>query len=291
MEIAILPIRADHVFATGMDAAGVCVGAGAASRGAAAAAAGDASSPTGVSLTFSSNVGGSSGGAASPATESGAGALPAGEPAPLSPGAEGEICMRGRHVMVGYRGDEANSAQAIDAFGWLHSGDIGRLDAEGYLTITGRIKELIKTAGGENVPPVLIENTVKEELPVLSQCVVVGDRRKFLTCLLALRCRVDAAGNPTEELESACVAELRAAGSTATTVGEAAACPAVARYIDAGIARANKRAISNACALQKWRVLPRDMSVAGGELTATMKLKRSEVFKQNAALIEGMYAE
>lgn len=138
---------------------------------------------------------------------------------------------------------------------------------------------------------VLIENTLKEELPAVSQAVVVGDRRKFLTVLLALRCTVDAAGAPTENLDGPALASLKAAGCTATTVAAAAACPAFAAYVSAGIARANGRAISRACALHKWRLLPRDLSVAGGELTATLKLKRGEILKLYGGLVEAMYAE
>lgn len=137
----------------------------------------------------------------------------------------------------------------------------------------------------------LIENTLKEELPAISQAVVVGDRRKFLTVLLALRCTVDAAGAPTEHLDGPALASLRAAGCTVTTVAAAGACPAFAAYVNAGIARANVRAISRACLLHKWRLLPQDLSVAGGELTATLKLKRGEILKMHSTLVEAMYAE
>lgn len=179
----------------------------------------------------------------------------------------------------------------MDAGGWLHSGDLGRLDAEGYLSITGRIKELLKTAGGENIPPLLIENTIKEELKAVSQAVLIGDRRRFLAVLLTVRCNVDATtGEPTEELDHTALAVARSIGSPAATVAQAIACPRFAAYVEEGLRRANRRAISNAQCVRKWRWLPRDLSVPGGELTATLKLKRSVVHKQYAALVEDMYA-
>ena len=86
----------------------------------------------------------------------------------------GEICMRGRHVFMGYLHNSDATMGSIDEEGWLHSGDVGALDTDGFLKITGRIKELIITAGGENVPPVCIEDIVKEELPAVSNVMVIG---------------------------------------------------------------------------------------------------------------------
>jgi long-chain-fatty-acid--CoA ligase ACSBG len=226
----------------------------------------------------------------------------------LPPGAEGEVAMRGRHIMRGYRDDGAATARAIDADGWLHSGDLGVVDADGFLRITGRIKELVKTSGGENVPPLLIENEVKDALrDVVSQVVLIGDRRKFLAVLLTLRSLADVTAGLAAGAADAAVAgaartgagrvldgparaAFAAAGSAATTVDEAAACPAARAYIDAGVARANARALSRACVVQRWRVLPDDLSIAGGELTATLKIRRSEVAKKFAAEIEQLYA-
>lgn len=213
------------------------------------------------------------------------------EPRALAPGEEGEICLRGRHVMLGYKDDEANTAAVIDRHGWLHSGDLGRVDRDGFLTISGRIKELIITAGGENIAPVAIENAIQAELPAVSTAVVIGDKRKFLTVLIALKCKVDpVTGGPLDELDTVAKKELALnAGSSAKTFSEARDDPAVSRYIEAGIKRANKKAVSNAWMVQKFRLLPRDLSVFGGELTATMKLKRKVVSEAFAAEIESMY--
>ncbi|XP_037361087.1 long-chain-fatty-acid--CoA ligase ACSBG2-like isoform X2 [Talpa occidentalis] len=99
----------------------------------------------------------------------------------------GEICLWGRHVFMGYLGKEEMTTEAIDEEGWLHSGDLGKLDQEGFLYITGRIKEILITASGENVPPVPIENKVKEKIPIVSNAMLVGDKLKFLGVLLTLK--------------------------------------------------------------------------------------------------------
>ena len=112
--------------------------------------------------------------------------------------------MRGRNVFMGYLGNEERTREAFDADGWHHSGDVGTVDEEGFYTITGRIKvggpaswiidsgiqEILITAGGENVPPFVIEDMVKKELPCLSHVVLIGDRRKFLSCLVTLKLEV-----------------------------------------------------------------------------------------------------
>lgn len=100
----------------------------------------------------------------------------------------GELCLYGRHVMMGYMNNEEKTAEAIDKDGYLHTGDIANVDDNGFLYITGRLKELIITAGGENISPVAIEDAIKNELTdCVSNCMLVGDRKKYLTVLVTLK--------------------------------------------------------------------------------------------------------
>jgi long-chain-fatty-acid--CoA ligase ACSBG len=105
----------------------------------------------------------------------------------------GEICMRGRLIMNGYLNNEAATKEVIDSHGFFHSGDLGKFDDKGFLNITGRIKELIITAGGENISPVNVEDAIKIECPVLSNVMVIGENRKFLAAIMTLKVDVDLA--------------------------------------------------------------------------------------------------
>ncbi|CAH2989358.1 unnamed protein product [Chilo suppressalis] len=105
----------------------------------------------------------------------------------VSPNGPGEICMRGRHLMMGYLNDKEKTKDTIDEEGWIHSGDIGRVDEHDLLYVTGRIKELLITAGGENIAPVPIEQVVQAELRHISYAVLIGDKRKFLSMLITIK--------------------------------------------------------------------------------------------------------
>jgi long-chain-fatty-acid--CoA ligase ACSBG len=99
--------------------------------------------------------------------------------------------MRGRHIMMGYLKNEQATKEVIDKEGYFHSGDLGKFDDKGYLKITGRIKELIVTAGGENVAPVILEDLVKVECPAISNVMIVGDNQRFLCALITFKADVD----------------------------------------------------------------------------------------------------
>ena len=180
----------------------------------------------------------------------------------------------------------------IDDEGWLHSGDQATIDEDGFITITGRLKELIVTAGGENVSPVPIENKIIELCPLIANCVVVGDKRKFLSCLISLKTEVDpATGEPTDKLATSVVAKIRGLGSKATTVREAVDCPIVKKVIDEAVEGYNKVAISRAQEIRKWVLLERDLSLGHGELTATLKMKRNVVHDHYSKEIDSMYID
>jgi len=211
-----------------------------------------------------------------------------------------ELCYRGRHIMMGYMYDAQSTDKTIDADGFLHSGDIADFDDQddprvprpsGFMKITGRIKELIITAGGENIPPVLIENEMKAAMLAVSNVMVIGDRRKYLSMLVSLKVGVDKeSGAPTDELAADSLFESRRIGSTARTMSEAAVDPLWKKYLDDGVKAANKKTTSSAQIVQKWKMLPVDFSEKAGELTPTLKLKRSVVNVKYADLIESIYA-
>jgi long-chain-fatty-acid--CoA ligase ACSBG len=134
----------------------------------------------------------------------------------------GELLVYGRHVFMGYLNDPAKTAACFHSSGYLHTGDTIRVDENDYLFISGRIKELIITAGGENIAPVPIEDNLKIELPqLISNCMVVGDKRKYLTVLVTLKTIVDLDTMlPSDELTSECIEYLKSIGSTSTRLSQ-----------------------------------------------------------------------
>nr|XP_035115273.2 long-chain-fatty-acid--CoA ligase ACSBG1 isoform X3 [Callithrix jacchus] len=206
----------------------------------------------------------------------------------------GEICLWGRTIFMGYLNMEDKTCEAIDEEGWLHTGDAGRLDADGFLYITGRLKELIITAGGENVPPLPIEEAVKMELPIISNAMLIGDQRKFLSMLLTLKCTLDPdTSDPTDNLTEQAVEFCQRVGSRATTVSEIVGKKdeAVYQAIEEGIRRVNINAAARPYHIQKWAILERDFSISGGELGPTMKLKRLTVLEKYKDIIDSFYQE
>eukprot|EP00672_Neobodo_designis_P001070 CAMPEP_0174878750 /NCGR_PEP_ID=MMETSP1114-20130205/82913_1 /TAXON_ID=312471 /ORGANISM="Neobodo designis, Strain CCAP 1951/1" /LENGTH=750 /DNA_ID=CAMNT_0016114139 /DNA_START=57 /DNA_END=2309 /DNA_ORIENTATION=- len=199
---------------------------------------------------------------------------------------EGEICFRGRHVMMGYMNNAEKSQETIDGEGWLHSGDVGRIDADGQVYITGRIKELIIGAGGENIAPVPVEDAIKKACPALSNVVMIGNNRKYNVCLVTLKTRPDLDnGTFFDDL----IAEAAEVSPACKTVADARADKKWQEYITRGIEAYNKTAVSNAQKIQKFAILPSDLSIPGGELTATLKLKRNVVEQKYADVIEALY--
>lgn len=209
-----------------------------------------------------------------------------------------ELTYRGRHIFMGYMYMPKMTEDTIDKDGYLHSGDVATFDKNkdarvkvgesGFMKITGRIKELIITAGGENIPPVLIEEEIKKELLAVSNVVVIGEGKKFLSCLVSLKCK-DENGVPSDSLAPDSLEIAAQIGSSAKLMSEAASDPLWKKYIDEGIKKANKRATSQAQNVQKFTFFPKDISMDGGELTPTMKLKRKEIHNKYDKLINQMY--
>ena len=216
-----------------------------------------------------------------PATVSTPGRYRTGKAGFVLPGTEvkiaedGEILIRGPHVFKGYLKDPEATAAAIDSEGWLHSGDIGVLDEDGFLAVTDRKKELLITAGGENVSPQAVEGQLVS-IPVVAQAVVVGDRRKYLTALVTL----DPERVPVE---------AEAAGSPARDPVSAAKCEAFRAHLERQIEAVNRR-LARVQTVKKFAILPNELTVAGGELTPTMKLKRRVILAKYETVIEGLYS-
>ena len=193
----------------------------------------------------------------------------------LSLGEHNEILMRGRHVFKGYYKNEAATHETIDAQGWLHSGDVGEIDEKGFLKVTDRMKELIITAGGENISPQVLESKLKA-IPVINQVVVIGDRRKYVSALLTL---------DATRLEAAAME----AGSSAKNAASAAACGAFKAYLQ-GHVNAVNATLPRSWTIKKFAILPEELSIEKGELTPTMKLKRRIIKTNYAKEIENLYS-
>jgi long-chain-fatty-acid--CoA ligase ACSBG len=219
--------------------------------------------------------------------------------------ATGEICIRGRHVFMGYMYMPEKTEEVISFDGWMMTGDEGVLEvksgfeqhpslqggSETFLRVTGRIKELIITAGGENIPPVLIENEMKGVMPALSHCIVIGEKLPYLTMLLTLKVELDPETFlPTKTLASDALNVSKKIGSKATTVDECMNDVAWQGYFERGRVCANHKAASNTQRVRKFALLPVDFSERGGELTPTLKMKRHVIEKQYEEVIDNMYA-
>ena len=197
------------------------------------------------------------------------------------PGAElkiaedGEVCMRGRHVFMGYYKDSLATAETIDSAGWLHSGDIGTIDADGFLQITDRKKDLIITAGGENIAPALVEGYLKG-IPVVSQAVVIGDRQRYLAVLLTLN---------AERIKQ----DAEACGSVASDPESASRDEKFLSFLQRQIDAVNAR-LARVQAVKKFKVIPHEFTVEGGELTPTMKVRRKVVTEKYRGDIEKLYS-
>jgi long-chain acyl-CoA synthetase len=187
---------------------------------------------------------------------------------------DGEILIRGPGVMKGYYKNPSATAEVLEADGWFHSGDIGELDADGYLRITDRKKDIIVTAGGKNVAPQNLENTLKT-VPVVSQAMVYGDKRKYLVCLFTVN-------------EDAVKKILTDKGAP---VGEYAANtkrPEVYEAVQAVVNQLNaEQPPYNS--IKKFAVLDRDFAQETGELTPTLKVKRKVCSQKYKAILDGLY--
>ncbi|RGC68015.1 Long-chain-fatty-acid--CoA ligase FadD15 [Micromonospora sp. MW-13] len=188
---------------------------------------------------------------------------------------DGEILISGDLIFQGYWRNEAATAEVLSADGWFRTGDLGQLDTDGFLSITGRKKEIIVTAAGKNVAPAVLEDQVRAH-PLISQCVVVGDRQPFIAALVTLD-------------EEALPKWLAAHGRPETTTAEELRDDdALRAEVQGAIDQANQ-SVSKAEGIKVFRILPHDFTEATGELTPSLKVKRQVVHKTYAAEIADIY--
>ncbi|MDO9353392.1 MAG: AMP-dependent synthetase/ligase [Solirubrobacteraceae bacterium] len=186
---------------------------------------------------------------------------------------DGEVLMRGPNVFTAYwNNEEATKKDLSD--GWLHSGDLGEIDADGYLTITGRKKDLIITSSGKNIAPSHLENLIRQHRWV-SQCVIYGDRKPFLTALITL-----------DPDEAAALAE--SVGAAGASVADLATNDAAIAELQKVVDGANAK-VANIAQVKRFVLLDRDLTQDEGEMTPTMKVKRNVVYKEHAERFEALY--
>jgi long-subunit acyl-CoA synthetase (AMP-forming) len=208
-------------------------------------------------------------------------AIKVGSCGPAIPGAtlrladDAELLVHGDLVMAGYRGEPEQTAEAIDADGWLHTGDVATIDEDGYMTIVDRKKELIINAAGKNMSPANIEQRLKAAHPLIGQAVVIGDRRPYNVALLVL--------DP-----DACAAHASRQGLADGSPAALAADPGVRAAVAEAVQAANGH-LSRVEQVKRHALLAEEWLPGGDELTPTMKLKRRPIAAKHAATIEALY--
>ena len=202
---------------------------------------------------------------------------------PAVPGTEvkiaddGEILVRGAGVMRGYHGNDEATAEVLSADGWFATGDIGELDDHGYLRITDRKKDLIKTSGGKYVAPQKVEAAVKAASPYVSQVLVHGEGRKYISALITL----DPEAIATWAQEN---------GQDATDATALSASAAVKQLIDGHVAQANRK-LERWETIKKFEILPQEFTVDGGEVTPSLKIRRKAVERKYSDTLNTLYED
>lgn len=188
---------------------------------------------------------------------------------------DGEVLVRGPNVIAGYLDNPEATAEAIDKDGWLHTGDIGQIDEEGYLTLTGRKKEIMITAGGKNLAPAKIENALKTS-PYIKEVISIGDGRPFVSALIQID--YDMVGNWAQSRNI-----------PYTSFPDLASKPEVIKLIDEEVLRINEAHLARVEQVRKFKLLPKELHQDDNELTATQKVRRKPVFERYGDMIESIY--
>ena len=204
---------------------------------------------------------------------------------------DGEVLIKGDNVMKGYYNNpKATSETIID--GWLHTGDVGEIDPDGYLFITGRKKEIYVSSSGKNVAPLIIEETMKS-IPIVSQCFLVGDGRKYCSALITLDMGVilrDKIGIDPNKIPKDPAEQIQMITNNNKTLSDYTENKDLYNEISDEIDRLNMK-FSNPEQIKKFAILPRDFSIDDGELTPTLKIRRKQINENWESIINDMYSE
>ena len=188
---------------------------------------------------------------------------------------DGEVLLKGPHVFMGYWNNQAATSEAMTSDGWFRTGDIGELDGDGFLRITGRKKELIVTAGGKNVAPAVLEDRLRAN-PIISQCVVVGDNKPYIGALITL--------------DQEALPQILAANNIASApMSELIANPEIRALVQKAVNSANE-SVSNSEAIKKFSILPEDLTIDNGYLTPKMSIRRHLIVQDFANEINSLYS-
>jgi long-chain acyl-CoA synthetase len=186
---------------------------------------------------------------------------------------DGELLFRGGQVFAGYWHNDVATAEAKDASGWFHTGDVGEIDDEGFVRITGRKKEILVTAGGKNVAPAVLEDRIRAH-PLVDQCIVVGDGQPFIGALVT----IDRETLPMWAEEH----------GTSSNVADLVDDPELRAEVEAAVEEANK-AVSKAESIRRFAILDTEWTEEGGQLTPSLKLKRGVVMAEHRDDVEALY--
>ena len=187
---------------------------------------------------------------------------------------DGEVLLKGPHIFAGYWNNDAATAEAMTSDGWFRSGDIGELDGDGFLRITGRKKEIIVTAGGKNVAPAVLEDRLRAN-PIISQCVVVGDNKPYIAALITLD-------------QDALPQILSANNIEQSPMADLVLDPNLRALVQKAVNSANE-AVSNSEAIKKFSILLEDLTIDNGYLTPKMSIRRHLIVQDFAKDIDALY--
>jgi len=204
---------------------------------------------------------------------------------------DGEVLIKGIHVMKGYYNNEDATKETVKN-GWLYTGDVGKLDADGYLYITGRKKEIYVSSAGKNIAPLIIEETMKS-IPIVSQCFLVGDNRNYCSALFTLDIGVilrDKIGVDTNSIPKDPSLQLKMLKENGKNLSDYTDSNEIRLEIESEVNKLNNQ-FSNPEQLKKFSILPRDFTIDDGELTPTLKIRRKQINDNWSKVIETMYSE